>query len=64
MYHEDQKVTVHMRRLYQEKNILFELIGRYKSNFLKTEKMITNQFHKYREGLIIPRIDVFKLRDK
>lgn len=24
-----------MRRLYQEKSILFELIGRYKSNFFK-----------------------------
>lgn len=29
-----------MRRLYQEKNILFELIGRYKSNFFKKQEML------------------------
>ena len=40
-YHNDQKVIIDMRRLYQEKNILFELIGRYKSNFFKKQEMLT-----------------------
>ena len=37
----NKKVIIDMRRLYQEKNILFELIGRYKSNFFKKQEMLT-----------------------